>query len=132
MPLAVLEPTTPWTCTPSLRRASTWTAPMKPVPTTAAPTSLSADALTIAESTVVARGADVERGQQHDDRPVEDLLQGVRRVEQREKAAEDGQDQGPDERACITAVAAIDRGPPDDHRGHGRQQVDVSEREIHA
>src|SRR5205809_181208 len=34
-----VEPTTPWTCTPSLRSASTWTTPMKPVPTTAAPIS---------------------------------------------------------------------------------------------
>src|SRR6266853_880160 len=40
------------------------------------------------ESTVVAGGADVKRGQQHDYCAIQDLLEGVRRVEQREKAAE--------------------------------------------
>src|SRR5256712_12967914 len=35
-----LEPTTPWTWTPRRLSASTWTTPMNPVPTTAAPISV--------------------------------------------------------------------------------------------
>src|SRR4029453_13605953 len=68
------------------------------------------------------RGGGVDRREREDDQAVEDLPHRLRGVQDRQQRIEHGQDQRAEDRACVAADAAEDRGAADDDGRDGRQQ----------